>query len=409
MTAMPSQQFRFDGETIGSEEWWRALAHRGLPLKCDVTSDEQTLTFFWRQRADTEIAKVFIEVNSHTPHPVRDIPTEMQRWGKTNVWYWQTRLRNDWCGSYFFLPARPSDLPMPEKLDGRQRRSWWLDLIDRRASADPFNPVRPHNGAWGRPLSGIYPDGIQWLDLQPQSQLQTIAWHSKCLNNQRNVWLYRTDSKKPQKELPLVLLLDGNYWHTQENFLGELDQRTERGEIPHAAYLMIDAVDNEHRGNELPCNNEFWLALQQELLPQVAQTTPITNKSQQTLVAGQSFGGLASVWAALNWPERFGKAFSQSGSFWWPLANEDHFQPASLDSLDSWVSTAIGRSSKIERPQILLEVGLYEPHMHEDNRALRDALKARQFPSSYREVPGGHDWLCWRRTLVDGIVEMLGT
>jgi enterochelin esterase family protein len=32
---------------------------------------------------------------------------------------------------------------------------------------------------------------------------------------------------------------------------------------------VIDAIDMEHRSRELPCNPDFWLAVQEELLPLV--------------------------------------------------------------------------------------------------------------------------------------------
>ncbi|WP_226665176.1 enterochelin esterase [Microbulbifer aggregans] len=405
MSALPClEPLPLSGEGVGSDDWWRILAGRGLPLKTDVRAGEHTCTFFWRQCAAAEIETAFIEVNSHTPHPVREAPAEMQRITGTDIWYWQTRLPNDWCGSYFFLPAQASDLPMP---DGGDRRNWWLDLINRRASFDPLNPVKPHNGPWGRPASGIYPQDTQWLDFEPRSALQKFTWRSERLNNRRNIWVYRTDSEQPRQALPLVMLLDGNYWHTQDNLLGELDQRTRSGDLPPAAYLMIDAIDETHRATELPCNTAFWLAIQQELLPQIAQSVSITEKAEQTLVVGQSYGGLAATWAALNWPHRFGKAFSQSGSFWWPREHAEHSKNNGLAALDDWVNTTILGSTEEARPEFLLEVGLYEPHMLDDNRALRQALEKRRFPTTYREVSAGHDWLCWRRNLVAGIAVML--
>ena len=73
-----------------------------------------------------------------------------------------------------------------------------------------------------------------------------------------------------------------------------------------------------HRSRELPCNADFWLAVQEELLPLVKTTTAFSDDPQRTVVAGQSFGGLSSLYAGLNWPARFGCVLSQSGSYWWP-------------------------------------------------------------------------------------------
>ncbi|MBA1936014.1 prolyl oligopeptidase family serine peptidase, partial [Escherichia coli] len=83
-------------------------------------------------------------------------------------------------------------------------------------------------------------------------------------------------------------------------------------------YVLIDAIDTTHRAHELPCNADFWLAVQQELLPQVKAIAPFSDRADRTVVAGQSFGGLSALYAGLHWPERFGCVLSQSGSYWWP-------------------------------------------------------------------------------------------
>lgn len=93
---------------------------------------------------------------------------------------------------------------------------------------------------------------------------------------------------------------------------------TREGRLPPAVYLLIDAIDNQRRGVELPCHRDFWLAVQEELLPLVHGYAPFNDRPDRTVVAGQSFGGLAAMFAALNWPQRFGCVLSQSGSYWWP-------------------------------------------------------------------------------------------
>jgi enterochelin esterase family protein len=56
-------------------------------------------------------------------------------------------------------------------------------------------------------------------------------------------------------------------------------------------YVLIDAIDTTHRAHELPCNADFWLAVQQELLPLVKAIAPFSDRADRTVVAGQSFGG----------------------------------------------------------------------------------------------------------------------
>lgn len=408
--------FFSDGEKPGTEAWWINISHRGVPLVVPIKNRYREIIFLWRQPPARKVKTVYIDVYSHTPHPVREAPTQMHRVKNTDVWYWRTELPENWCSSYFFVPAEVSDPPMPE--DQGERRRWWSAMIDHRATADPLNPIPPHNGAWGQPLSGIYPADANWVHLEPKSALRSHSWQSRRLNNQRTVWMYRTgrDQPLPPETLPLVILLDGHYWAGQRNLFGELDLRTDRGHLPPAVYLSIDSLDPESRERELPCNSEFWLAVQEELLPQISALEAFSDKPERTLVAGQSYGGLAAVWAALRWPRRFGLAFSQSGAFWWPIANGalsrggDTAGPRRKTRLDDWVADTFQNASRyLVRLRFLLEVGLHEPYLLEENRAVREALVQQAFSVEYREIDGGHDWLCWRRSLVDGIAALLAS
>jgi len=157
-----------------------------------------------------------------------------------------------------------------------------------------------------------------WRDSHaPFNEPQCLQWRSQRLNNARRVWIYTTGSGN-SSERPLAILLDGQFWAQSMPVWPALASLTRAGELPDAVYVLIDVIDNAHRTQELPCNADFWLAVQEELLPQVQAIAPFSDRADRTVVAGQSFGGLSSLYAALHWPQRFGCVLSQSGSFWWP-------------------------------------------------------------------------------------------
>lgn len=409
------------GDDIGSDRWWAAIAERGTPLRSGGLSSggngKQTLTFYWRQGPAQATAAVFIDIYSHTPHPVAEGPTTLTRCPGTDVWQFKTTLPKDWCGSYFLVPVSARDLPVPQ--DKKHRRHWWLDLLRRCAVCDPLNRIAPHNGAWGQPLSGIYekppkifcadnyfssgPNGRLTSSYPKSSHLQNRQWKSVRLKNTRQIWRCRLGSA-PVSKRALVILLDGHYWAEREELLGELSQRCARRELPSADYLLIDALNPEVRAQELPCSKNFWLAVIEELLTPLQQRGEITNVTEKILVAGQSYGGLAAVYGALNWPQKIGAVLSQSGSFWWSSSDAQH-SGGEIGALLR--AQALPADKQETKPRFLLEVGRCEGDMLADNRAVRDALSVGDYPVHYREFTGGHDWLCWRRSLVDGIDQLL--
>ncbi len=128
----------------------------------------------------------------------------------------------------------------------------------------------------------------------------------------------------------------------------------------------------------------------------VHRIAPFSDSADRTVVAGQSFGGLAAMFAALYWPRRFGCVLSQSGSYWWP-----HRGGAQTGLL-------IERLSRGEiQPQglrIWLEAGVREPIIFRANQALLTHLEQQTI--FWRQVDGGHDALCWRGGLTAGLIQL---
>jgi enterochelin esterase family protein len=59
------------------------------------------------------------------------------------------------------------------------------------------------------------------------------------------------------------------------------------------------------------------------------------------------------------------------------------------------------------------EVGLRERSgggidMVSCNRHMRDVLLLKGYEVSYAEFSGGHDYLCWRGSLADGLLSLIG-
>ncbi len=104
-----------------------------------------------------------------------------------------------------------------------------------------------------------------------------------------------------------------------------------------------------------------------------------------------SLGGLASTFAAVTYPDVFGKILSQSGSYWWEPDNETEGE---------WL-TRRGAAMSPQPIQFFLEIGRMKPKDEQlgSNRRMRDTLIAKGYSVRYQEFNGNHSYINWRSSL----------
>lgn len=408
----------------GSHGWWLDIARRGTPLVEPSDNGRWKVTFLWRDPQGCEITsahqRVWININCLTDHHQPNPPQSLQRLSGSDVWYWQTELSADWRGSYCFIPCLDHRPLRAEGGDAyammHAMRHWWHQVF-ASATHDLLNPYRSWRSAGGNVVSGLHmpsaPPQPAWHDFDnyevasarcvpaPPAHLQRHTWHSQRLGNSRNVWVYTTGDSNPAQR-PLAILLDGQFWAQQMPVWDPLMKLTQQGQLPAAVYVLIDIIDLQHRSRELGCNSAFWLALQEELMPQLAEWAPHRADAASTVVAGQSFGGLAALYAGLNWPQRFGAVIGQSGSFWWP--RRDMLQLPTPPEDACWlirqVENGLGNHGELK---VFMEAGVHEPLVHQVSGQMATLLSQAGHRVQYRAVAGGHDALCWRGGLLDGL------
>ncbi|WP_421531921.1 enterochelin esterase [Lelliottia amnigena] len=391
--------------TTGSEAWWQSKNGPEWTREKDL----YRVTFWWRDPAgaarSSAIKRVWIYITGVTDHHQNAQPQSLERIPDTDVWRWQGDFSPEWRGSYCFIPSE-NEHDFAEAVfsaatpDRMALREGWRKLLPR-AISDPLNP-QSWRGGRGHPVSALEmphaPVQPGWNHADtPFSPPECIDWHSPRLGNSRRVWIFTTGDENPA-ERPLAVLLDGQFWAESMPVWSPLAALTQEGQLPPAVYLLIDVIDTAHRSRELPCNADFWLAVQEELLPQIQALTPFSERADRTVVAGQSFGGLSSLYAALNWPQRFGCVLSQSGSYWWPHRGAD-LDGQLIEQLKAGEKSATGL-------RIVLEAGRREPLIFRTNQALYAQLQHPQHRVFWRQVDGGHDALCWRGGLTQGLMTL---
>ncbi len=401
LTALVNQLNENDPDALIN--YWEQIAVEGTPLieLIEGDADECIVTFLWR--AAEELQQVLLIIDTLTDQYRRSdlTPCFMQHLEGTNLWHLSYRMRNDLRATYHFYPVTPQQTLLST---GAKTREEWIEVITHTLP-DPFNPKTFPNRRSGESLSVLeLPQAPtqSWWEVRANVAKGILTEHclqSELLSNQRNIWVYQPADYAPDNTAyPLLVMLDGQIWVQSVSIQTTLDNLIAAGEIPPLIMVAIDSLDGDTRGYELTCNPLFIQYLTDELLPWLEQRWSITSDPARTLITGQSYGGLAAAFAGFHAPQRFGNVLSQSGSFWWKeddITSEDN----------EWLVRQYALGEK--RPlRFYITVGWQEWMLLAPNRHLRDVLTAKQYAVIYSEYNGGHDYICWRGNVADGLIAL---
>jgi len=400
------QQQLAAGDQGALDSFWREVTAAGTPLIEPIAGDERQvlLTFLWRASEPVERVLVF-----GGPAKMDLVSNHMHHLAGSDLWYLSHRVRDDLRSAYRFSP-NDSLVPFEQVEDWAARLATWRpDPLNPRTFVFPKDQEDPNDfeqvvSVIELPAAPPQP----WSEQRPDAPAGRIEQHhirSAILDNERRIWVYTppgyTDAGEP---FGLLLLFDG--WSSIYVLSAPtiLDNIRAADRLPPLVAIMIDSLDQKIRSRELPCYQPFADFLVQELLPWARQHYHITSDPARTIVSGLSYGGLAATFVGLRHPEVFGHVLSQSGSFWWkPQDEEEH----------EWLTRQFVASPTLPL-RFYMDVGLLEntyddgPSQRCANRHMRDVLRAKGYPLHYAEYSGGHDYVCWRGTLADGLLALMG-
>lgn len=160
--------------------------------------------------------------------------------------------------------------------------------------------------------------------------------------------------------------------------------------------------------------NRYWTFLSQELPAIAASFFPVSDRREDTFVAGLSMGGYGAFKWALRHPERFAAAASLSGvldvaalrrgdaapgsaGFLEPVFG-DHDLTGTPDDLP-WL-LAQQASGPVPLPLLYLACGTQDVLIGH-NRTFLDAASAADVPITTSIGPGDHDWAYWDAAIQD--------
>ena len=391
--------------------FWKQVTVEGTPLVEPIEKDpqHQLVTFLWRGTPETRNVLLNASLQVGGRHPLDFV---MHQIPLTDVWYLTVRLP---IGARFTYGLSVND---PLVFNGPQAERF------ATTQADPLNPHR-----WG-----CAPDATRY-DCQSMAEIKGAVpqpWivknsnvaagvieknkiHSELLKNEHDLSIYLPAGYKANAApYDLVVIFD------ESAYLGKvptpviLDNLIAASKIPPTVAVLIANPTQDSRNKELPPNAKFADFLAQELIPWIHAHYNVTNDPGKTVVAGSSLGGLAATYAGYRHPEVFRNVLCQSGSFWWA---PDHSAAVAEGVITEtgWMAKQFIASPKLPL-RFYLDAGAFEFDSNgtggsilETSRAMRDVLLAKGYEVHYQQFVGGHDYLSWRGTFADGLMDLIGT
>ncbi len=154
---------------------------------------------------------------------------------------------------------------------------------------------------------------------------------------------------------------------------------------------------------------KYWTFISEELPYIIKNLFPISDRREDTFVAGLSMGGYGAFKLALTHPDRFAAAASLSGvmdiagrianrqsDHWRLIFGEDNEVSGTKDDLFYLVQKVAG--SQGPKPKLFQCCGT-EDFLYKDNIKFRDFCKTLPIDLTYEEEPGIHEWGYWDKKI----------
>ena len=391
-----------DEKTGAVQEFWKTMEKSGAPIiePMGDSKDSFLVTFVWKGSADTK--NVLVD----WPHLASAFPDQflMSHIDGTDVWFKTKKLRR---GTRMFYTLSPND-PSGERPAGKWQRREQADPFNSKR--DPDDPSVPLDRARSLlELPGARPQ--PWYEKRsgvPHYSIVEEKIKSVPLNSERRVLVYTPPGySKEHAPYPTVYLTDGEdpdglvfaTW-TFENLLAD-------GKIPSVVVVRLANPDRPTRGKDLACNDAFLSYLNDEVVPFVRKKYNTSPDPSQTVIGGDSLGGVTASCAGLRHSETFGLILSMSGAYMYEPTKAEYAEP-------NWLARQFIAAKKLPL-RFYMDAGTYEidtdgsgVDITLNNRHLRDVLRAKGYDVYYQEFEGDHEFINWRGTLADGLIVLLG-
>ena len=207
-----------------------------------------------------------------------------------------------------------------------------------------------------------------------------------------------------EAELPKVLYLLHGY--SDDQTIWQRRTSVERYAAGHNLAIVMPGVNHSFYCNEL-YGERYWDYVSDELPRMMHRFFRLSDKPEDTFVAGLSMGGYGAMKLALNFPERFGAAASFSGAVDIASASRRHTQ--------NWKRISGGKSIRgtendllhmlkvhagaEKKPRLYVSCGTAD-FLYDQHRKFIPLLKKNGWDVTHYEEPDAvHEWGFWDREI----------
>jgi len=171
--------------------------------------------------------------------------------------------------------------------------------------------------------------------------------------------------------------------------------------------IVMPAVNNSYY-MDTASGLKYFTYITKELPQFITTMFPVSDKKEDTFIAGLSMGGYGALKAALTYPERYQKAASLSGAL-----NIDHIADLAVeDPKNAWFRSVFGnkptqntsndlkylirlhKRHNVQLPNLYLVCGT-EDFLYQDHVQFHQFLVDEKIDHIYLDAPGVHDWAFW--------------
>ncbi|WOF22957.1 DUF3327 domain-containing protein [Microbacterium betulae] len=353
--------------------------HPTAPVLGEVGGGLRETSFLWRPTRPG--LEAIVHVNSVTDRHREDVTAaRFERIDDSDVWHVSYLLPDALVASYRIVEAEsiPTDA-------GRDREGWLR--IHHAGTADPLcaetlpNPLGRRSSVLRMPAAPEHP---AWREAR---RARTTAAPAVRLDTLHPVWAI-DPAEEPAR---LLVLFDGERWRGLP-----LAEALARRAGPPLAVVLVDSGPG--RAELLPHPERIAALLGEVVLPAARRRWPGVSG---TIVAGQSYGGLAAASIVALRPDLAGTAVAQSGSFQFRAGEEprrDATEPGDLTRL---------LGTRAARGRIHLQAGSEEHDLSAQAETFAAAATRAGIAITGEQRVGGHDYAWWSDALFDGLDRVL--